>query len=150
VAARPRGGDWLTDEIASWRRSGIDSVLSLLTAEEEKELGLRDERGEVKAQGMNFVSLPIPDRQVPASESELTAALEKLDDDLSLGKHAVVHCRQGIGRSGLAVACLLVTRGLSPEAAVKRVSTARGVTVPETPEQRSWIDHYAAILAGAK
>lgn len=150
VTARPRGGDWLADEITSWRQAGIDTVLSLLTSEEEQELNLSDEMRQVKAQGMNFISLPIPDRQAPTSESELTAVLERLDTALSSGKHVVVHCRQGIGRSGLAAACLLVTRGLSPEDAVKRVSAARGVTVPETTEQRNWINHYAAILAGAK
>jgi hypothetical protein len=35
VASRPRGGDWLEDEIASWRRAGIDTVLSLLAPDEE-------------------------------------------------------------------------------------------------------------------
>jgi protein-tyrosine phosphatase len=150
VAARPRGDDWLANEIAGWRRTGFDTVLSLLTSEEEEELGLQYESSEVKSQGMNFIPLPIPDRSVPSSESELTAALEKLDADLASGKNAIVHCRQGIGRSGLAAACLLVTRGLSPDAAMNRVSAARGVTIPETAEQRSWINHYAAILAGAK
>ena len=36
LAARPRGGDWLEDEMANWRRAGIDTVLSLLTPEEEQ------------------------------------------------------------------------------------------------------------------
>jgi len=35
---------------------------------------------------MKFVSLPIPDRQVPNSESEVSAALDRLDFDLSEGK----------------------------------------------------------------
>ena len=30
LSARPRDGGWLEDEIANWRRSGIDTVLSLL------------------------------------------------------------------------------------------------------------------------
>jgi hypothetical protein len=47
-------------------------------------------------------------------------------------------------------ACLLVTKGLNPERAVKNLSAARGNPVPETEEQRRWIDHYAAILASAK
>ena len=47
----------------------------------------------------------------------------------------VVHCRQGIGRSGLVAACLLVRKGISPGAAVEMVSAARGVSVPETTEQ---------------
>jgi len=150
VASRPRGGDWLEDEMSDWRKAGIDTVLSLLMAEEEQDLDLKNEARKVKAQGMKFMSFPIPDRQVPRSESEVAAIVEKLDADLSSGKNVVVHCRQGIGRTGLVAACLLVTKGLSPGAAVESLSAARGLQVPETAEQRRWIDHYAATLAGTK
>ncbi len=147
MASRPRGGDWLGDEIANWQRAGIGTVLSLLTAEEERDLDLAGEADEVQAQGMKFISLLIPDRGVPNSETELTAALEEVDADLAAGKSVVVHCRQGIGRSGLLAACLLVAKGLDPKKAVDVVSAGRGVPIPETPEQRSWIDHYASVLA---
>lgn len=150
LASRPRGGDWLEDEMAAWRRAGIDTVLSLLTPEEEEDLDLKGEAREAKAQGIKFASLPIPDREVPNSESEVTAALDRVDADLSAGKKVVVHCRQGVGRTGLVAACLLITKGLTPEAAVKILSTARGNPVPETAEQRRWIDHYAAVLASSK
>lgn len=150
LAARPRGGDWLADEIASWRQDGIDTVLSLLTPEEEHDLDLEMERREAKTQGIEFLSFPIPDREVPNSEAEMTLALEKLDGTLSSGKSVIIHCRQGVGRTGLVAACLLVSRGLAPDAAVSRLSAARGVAVPETPEQRDWIDRYAAISAGAR
>jgi protein-tyrosine phosphatase len=150
LAARPRGGEWLEDEIASWRREGVDTVLSLLTPEEEGDLGLNNEAHHVKARGMQFVSFPIPDREVPDSDAKVAAALEKLDADLSSGRNVVVHCRQGIGRTGLIAACLLVMKGLNPEAAVKSLSAARGTSVPETAAQRRWIDHYATILAGTK
>jgi protein-tyrosine phosphatase len=136
--------------MAAWREAGISTVLSLLTPEEEQELDLKREAQDVKARGMKFVSLPIPDREVPNSESELSAALERIDGDLSAGKNVVVHCRQGVGRTGLVAACLLVARGLTSGSAIKTLSAARGVAVPETVEQRRWIDHYAAVLASAK
>src|SRR5580700_6149511 len=85
MAARPRGDDWLEDEIAGWRREGVDVVFSLLTSEEENSLGLSKEAREVKARGMQFVSFPIPDREVPHSDTKVAAALEKLDADLSSG-----------------------------------------------------------------
>ena len=147
VAPRPRGGEWLEDDLASWRRAGIATVLSLLTPDEEQDLDLSREGSAAQEQGMTFRALPIPDRGVPNSETEVAAALETLDADLGSGKNVVVHCRQGIGRSGMIAVCLLLTKGVSPKKAVDVVSAARGIPVPETPEQRNWIDHYASVLA---
>jgi protein-tyrosine phosphatase len=84
------------------------------------------------------------DRQVPESEGGLAAALARVDRELASGKNVVLHCRQGIGRTGLVAACLLLTKGLDPKAAVQRLSSARGLAVPETTEQREWIDRFAA------
>jgi len=145
VGTRPRGGEWLKDDVSSWKRAHIDGVLSLLTPDEEQDLDLREEAGEVRAQGMSFTSFPIPDRQTPKSESKLAEVLELATRDLSDGRNVLVHCRQGIGRSGLVAACLLVKKGTSPGAAVDLVSAARGVSVPETLEQRDWIDHHATL-----
>ncbi len=147
VAARPRGSDWLDDEIAGWKRAGVDAVLSLLTSEEERDLGLSGEAREVKSQGLEFHSFPIPDRQVPQSERKLGEVLDKMNLQLSGGRNIVVHCRQGVGRSGLVAACLLVKSGMSPGAAVQAVSAARGVAIPETAEQRDWIERYAPVFS---
>lgn len=145
LAARPRGGDWLEDEIQSWQRAGVDTVVSLLTMEEEQALELEDEARQVRKRGMDFAAFPIPDRQVPASESEMATALERLEGELAAGKNVVLHCRQGIGRTGLVAACLLVNRGWDPTTAVDHLTVARGIPVPETIEQRQWIDRYAAL-----
>jgi protein-tyrosine phosphatase len=150
MAARPRGGDWLRDDLAKWKRAGIDTVLSLLTPDEDKDLDLGGEASEARTQGMEFDSFPIPDLQVPTSEAKLAEVLEKVTRTLSQGKNVVVHCRQGIGRTGLVAACLLVRKGTSPGAAVEMVSAARGISVPETSAQRDWIDHYAVGLSATK
>jgi protein-tyrosine phosphatase len=146
VAARPRGGDWLSDDIARWKRAGVNAVLSLLTPEENRDLDLSNEAGEVRAQALEFSSFPIPDLQVPKSEAMLAETLEKVSRSLSSGKNIVVHCRQGIGRSGLIAICLLVKEGMSPGAAVEIVSAARGIPVPETAEQRDWVEHHATAF----
>jgi protein tyrosine phosphatase (PTP) superfamily phosphohydrolase (DUF442 family) len=150
VSARPRGGDWLKDDTAGWKRAGIQAVRALRTPDEQRDLDLRDEADTVRTQGMEFNSLPIPDLQAPKSEATVAEVLEKITRTLSSGKNVLVHCRQGIGRSGLVAACLLVKKGMSPGAAVDSVSAARGLSIPETREQRDWIDHYAAALTAAK
>lgn len=146
LSARPRGGDWLVDEVSDWKRSDIGTVLSLLEPQEEKDLDLQREAAEIRREGLEFVSFPIPDRQVPKSEAGLANVLEKLEHSLSRSKNVVIHCRQGVGRSGLVAACLLVKKGMSPGAALEKISAARGVAVPETEEQREWIDHYATAF----
>jgi len=146
LSARPRGGEWLEDEITAWRRAGVDTVFSLLTEEEETDLDIAGEASQANAHGMGFLSFPILDRQVPDSETGLAKALETLDSELTSGRNVVLHCRQGIGRTGLVASCLLLTKGLDPETAVQRLSATRGIPMPETPEQRLWVDHFASVL----
>jgi hypothetical protein len=43
IIARPRGDDWLEDEMEALAESGIGVVVSLLTAEEDRDLGLNEE-----------------------------------------------------------------------------------------------------------
>jgi protein-tyrosine phosphatase len=150
LAARPRGGEWLKDEIASWQRVGVKTILSLLTPDEEEELDLLNEAAEAKAHRMRFLEFPIRDRDVPDSEADLRIVLEQVDRELSSGKNVLLHCRHGIGRTGLVAACLLLSKGLNAETALNRLAAARGVPLPETPGQRQWIDHYALNLANAR
>jgi protein-tyrosine phosphatase len=147
IALRPRGGDWLDEEIRGWRKAGINTVASLLTVEESADLGLDAERAACEANGVEFRSLPIVDRSVPRSHADTVEFLLELEGVLSRGSNVAVHCRQGIGRSGLIAAGLLIEAGLTPDEAVRGVSEARQLTVPETEEQRIWIDRLGASLA---
>jgi len=142
VSARPRGGDWLEDELSAWAREGVGTIVSLLTPEEEWELALTEEAGLARGMGIEFVSLPVEDREVPVSESEVVAVVERLVEGLKSGRNTLVHCRQGVGRAGLLASCLLVHGGETPQAAVARVSRARGVVVPETDAQLRWIGNF--------
>jgi hypothetical protein len=54
LASRPRGGDWLEDEMRNWRGLGIDAVPSLLEESEALEAGLGHERDRCEAAGMSF------------------------------------------------------------------------------------------------
>jgi len=124
----------------SWRTAGVTKVVSLLTPDEEEALGLEREKEASLDAGLSFVSFPIEDRSVPSSDERATRLIEELDSDLTQGEHVVVHCRQGVGRSGLIASAILVARGVPPEDATLQVSRARGVTVPETPRQFVWVE----------
>ena len=147
ILARPRGGDWLEDEAREWARLGIDVVVSLLTPDEVEEFDLTDEARLCRSHGMEFVALPVPDRGVPPSREAVLEVVSQLDAQLASGKTVGIHCRQGIGRSGVLAACLLVSSGLSPESAFERLSESRGRPIPETSEQQAWVEGFAPELA---
>ena len=147
ILARPRGAEWLEYEVRNWQRLGIDVVVSLLTPDEIAEFELWNEETCCRSNGIEFVLLAIPDRDVPRSRKEVLKQVTRLDGEMADGKAVGIHCRQGIGRSGLLSACLLVSSGLSPEAAFKRLTEARGCPVPETSEQCQWVEEFAPELA---
>ena len=139
IAARPRGGDWLEDEARDWHSAGIDELVSLLESEEAAQLGLDQERLAVEANGMRFTSFPIPDRGVPHSMEAAVTLLREIAERLTEGKRIAIHCRQGIGRSGVVASGVLVAGGMTPDAALDAVRSARGILIPETEEQRQWV-----------
>ena len=139
IGARPRGDDWLAEDIERWRGQGIDVILSLLTVEEQRDLGLLNEANVAKTHGITFVSLPIGDMQIPRSRQPLAGVLQMISAELSSGRNVFIHCRQGIGRTGLVAACLLVKAGWTPENAMKHLTNVRGLPVPQTEEQREWV-----------
>jgi protein-tyrosine phosphatase len=147
ISVRPRGGDWLEDEIEGWRKQGIDVVVSLLTPSENEELDLKDEGGFSKAKGIRFISFPIEDRGVPQSRAKVEELVAQLSSKIQQGKNVAVHCRQGIGRSSLISAALLISAGEDIEQTLKAISKARGLDVPETAEQRRWLDQFAKAHA---
>lgn len=147
VMPRPRGGDWLEDEVRGWRKAGIDTVVSLLTAAEVGELELGDEERLCLANQLRFVAFPIEDRDVPASATDFADLVTDVAGALGTGSNVAVHCRQGIGRAGLVAVGLLIRGGMTPEQAMQHVGAARSRTVPETPEQQRWIEQFALSLA---
>ncbi|MGA5817555.1 tyrosine protein phosphatase [Kitasatospora sp. NPDC094028] len=135
--ARPRGRDWLEDEMAALSGHGVDILVCALTDPELDELGLTGEPQAAAAAGLRFVAIPIPDRTVP-DRAAILPTLHGLAEQLRSGAHIVTHCRAGIGRSSLLAAALLILNGADPDTAWARIERARGLAVPDTAEQRQW------------
>ena len=58
------------------------------------------------------LACPVPDMGVPyGGEEELVGILDSLDEALSAGGTAYVHCWGGLGRTGLVVGCWLARHG---------------------------------------
>jgi len=143
IVPRPRGGDWLEAEVRAWQAAGIDAVVSLLISMEEWELGLGQESEVSQAAGIRFFAFPIPDRQTPNSAEKMRHLTGQLTALLENGHSVAIHCRQSVGRSALLAATILVETGISPDEAFRRIERARGCPVPDTPEQRRWVEGFA-------
>ncbi|HTK12033.1 MAG TPA: dual specificity protein phosphatase family protein [Ktedonobacteraceae bacterium] len=139
VMARPRGGDWLLDEIRALHMAGVDVLVSLLTAPEVQDLDLTEEEALCQQQTIAYFSFPIPDFHVPPFSTSTFRFLQQLNTYLAEGKHVAIHCRQGLGRSVLMAASLLVLNNIVPEEAFDLLSQTRGYSVPETEEQKAWV-----------
>ncbi|MEX0784408.1 MAG: tyrosine protein phosphatase [Dehalococcoidia bacterium] len=148
VCPRPRGGDWLADDLAALRNGGADVLVSALTEDEETELELTNEPVLAEAAGLRFVRLAIGDFGVPRLGAVGTSLLA-LRDDLATGRTIAAHCRMGVGRSPLIVASLLVAVGVEPDEAWTRVEAARGLRVPDTEAQRQWVFSWREWLAAS-
>jgi len=144
IVLRPRGGDWLEDELLRMKRAGITALVSLLEDEEALELGLGEERESATAIGLSYLSYPIPDRHTPPDPAGFRQFANGLSERLHNGERIGVHCRGSIGRASITTACVLIQSGWNPEKALTAIETARGCAIPDTPEQREWILHYRA------
>ena len=126
IMARPRPDDWL------------DVDVSLLEPEEVSELGLQREAALCRTHGIEFLSFPIADRGVPELPDAIKIA-SCIAAGIADGRSIAIHCRAGIGRSSIVAACAMICSGIEAGDALTLLKEARGLSVPDTEEQRDWI-----------
>ena len=146
IMARPRGNDWLVEDLRALKQSGVDVIVSALTSAEAEELGLVAEADACAQIRLLFIPFPIEDRSLPASVGQFEVFVDQVLEHLKGGKSVVVHCRAGIGRSSLIAASALTKLGLTADQAFRLIEQARGCPVPDTPQQRSWVESYSDSL----
>jgi hypothetical protein len=143
---RPRGGEWLEDEVSGWKQMGIDIVVSLLHQYEADELEISEEERVCVSRGICYHSFPIKDRGTPESEPRFFALADELAASVKEGSVVAVHCRAGIGRSGLLTGSVLLRLGVPASQVFTVLSRARGLSVPDTPAQMEWFHSVAARM----
>lgn len=139
IMARPRGNEWLAHEIDHFKKQNVNVIVSLLENNEIIELGLEEEADLCKQAGIVFLHFPVKDRSVPDSFQQISQFILAAADLVNSGLNLVFHCRMGIGRSSIMAAALLIKKGEKTDVIIQRISAVRGLTVPDTDEQVSWL-----------
>jgi hypothetical protein len=127
--------------LARLRDAGIDSFVDLT------------EEGELPPYSLwlpkqaEYLRSPIVDTRVPNNVSHTRALLAAIHAALARGKGVYVHCRAGIGRTGLVIGCFLADQESDGSAALKTLNRlwrqsdrcAAWPEVPQTAEQAAYI-----------
>jgi protein-tyrosine phosphatase len=123
-------GRWVRDleaDLKAIREWGASVVITLIEDHEFAALSVHGLGEGVRAVGMTWHHLPIPDMAVPDMVWEqrwkaVSPLLHALLDD---GGQLLVHCKGGLGRAGTVAGRLLIERGYDPAAAMARVRAVR-------------------------
>lgn len=137
IALCPLPQTFELDELKWWR------ARALVTLAEQRELqffGAKDLGKQAEKLGMQWHHLPIPDMGIPDGTFEVlwSVAAPQLHKILRVGGRIAVHCRAGMGRTGMIAARLLVEMGETPEAAMSAVRKAKPGAI-ETDEQEAYV-----------
>ncbi len=98
---------------------------------------------------LSHLHFPIRDHGIPSSQT-MTDILDAVDESINNNNPVYIHCWGGVGRTGMAVACYFIRRGLDPEEALLRVAnlyktrpqTYFLTTSPETHEQFEFVRNW--------
>lgn len=103
----------------------------------------------VEQAGLSYVHLPVVDFTPPSQEA-LDRVVELARRTKQTDGAVAVHCAAGMGRTGTALAAVMVgLTGLSADDAVRFVRKARPGSI-ETPEQERAVHDYATRFSGGR
>ncbi len=136
-------GAWdrdLDTDLLAIRDWGASLLVTLVEDHELELLGVPDLGQRARGNGMDWLHLPIVDVSVPSTrfEDDWPVYAGDMVTRLQGGESLVLHCRGGLGRTGLVAARLLIELGSDPGEAIRRVRERRPGAV-ETSEQESHV-----------
>lgn len=137
IMPMPRA-DRLSTDIRAFRDLGVDQMISLLEPAEARSLSLSGEGNACAAYGIDYLNFPIADLNLPDPD-RFDILVRHVIRLLNSGKRVAVHCRAGIGRSGMLTSCVVANYIGSGSEAIAHVSKARGALIPDTEAQRDFI-----------
>lgn len=131
-SSHPGHADFLTEALTEFRDEGIRAVLTLT----EQPL----DPGPLRELDMASLHLPVQDFTAPTA-NQIDRAVEFLGVHGTDDSRVVVHCAVGYGRTGTVLACYLVSRGRTAEAAIETIRRLRPGSI-EDPSQERAVEEY--------
>ncbi|MGB6306852.1 MAG: dual specificity protein phosphatase family protein [Steroidobacteraceae bacterium] len=127
--------------LASLRGAGIDSYVDLTEEGELPPYRL------LLPKHAEYLRSPIADTRIPNTVAQTQELLAAIRTALLRERRVYVHCRAGIGRTGLVVGCFLAEEASDGKAALKNLNrlwrqserSAAWPTVPQTAAQAEYI-----------
>jgi hypothetical protein len=146
LAERPSDAS-LPAAIQYRKERGFTKIYAVATDDEAYE------EGKTKAQ-MSFTRVPeTRDRSVPSSKSDREAFFNvagQVKDELKNGTNIIIEGNQVHGRASFFAVCILVAKGMKPDAAVDSISTLLGRRAVDTDEQMEFLNELAERFASAR
>ena len=139
IMPRPRGNEWLDDEILHLKKQKVTDLVSLLESTEIRELELGNEAAKCSEYGIEFINFPIADRHIPPPGDKIETFIKSLSQKMDESVSIVIHCRMGIGRSSIIAGAILLLKGYKANNIITQITAARGLKVPDTEAQLSWL-----------
>jgi ADP-ribosyl-[dinitrogen reductase] hydrolase len=139
----------LEEDLRAIRNWGASTVVTLMEPHELDLLKVSHLGERVQKLGMRWIHLPIRDVDVPDQRFERgwSIAGPEIHDRLREGEKIVIHCRGGLGRTGVVAGLILVERGCAPRDAVRQVRSARPGAI-ETVKQEKYVLKAKALTLG--
>jgi len=155
---RVLAGEYPTGREAKLTAEGHARVHSLVSAGIDCFIDLT-EAGEGPAydtllpKGVMYLRHAIRDQDVPRRQAQMRRIQDDIAAALAGGRSLYLHCRAGIGRTGLTVGCFLVEQGRDGDEALREINVlwtqqcaraASWPSIPQTPQQADYIRSWRA------
>ena len=134
-SARPGLLDDLEKDLDQLRRLGIHLIVNLTETAQDPQ---------VESWGFAGVHFPIPDMGTSSPRAVLPVCLQ-IRDSIEAKRPVLLHCKAGLGRTGMMLACCLTLLGEKAEIAIRRVRLVNPLFI-QTPAQERFVAHFGEFV----